>query len=197
MQFNSHREAIPYNMLDQMRSLVETTLFSPFGQSLSTRSHVATYRKILAAATEVACDRNYNLVLAHFPTPHAPHAYDRNTQQFTRKNSPISGYWDSLALADRTLGVLRKAMEDAGVWESTAILATSDHSYREQLDGKLDPRVPFLLRLAGHAEGRVYEAPFNTVLAHPLMLAILNGELRTPEEVEQWLDRRRNSVKLQ
>lgn len=197
MQYNSHREAFPYNMLDLTRSLFETTLFSPFGQSLATQSHVVTYQQILAAATQAASNQDYNLVLAHIPTPHAPHAYNRNTKQFTRRNSAISGYWDSLALADMTLASIRQAMERAGVWESTTILATSDHSYREELDGKLDTRIPFLLRLAGQAQGLSYEAPFNTVLAHPLMLAILKEELRTPQAVKQWIEQHRSEVKLQ
>ena len=41
-------------------------------------------------------------------------------------------------------------MKSAGLWESTTVLISADHPYRESeaLDGKSDPRVPFLLKLA-------------------------------------------------
>lgn len=197
MQYNSTRETFPGMMIDQARSLVETTLFSPFGQSLSSESHVATYHKILEASLRDAVNRDLGLVLAHFPTPHAPHIYDRKTGQFTRKNSTEQAYWDSLALADRTLGAMRAAMEKAGVWDSSIVLATSDHSNRTPVIDKLDKRVPFLLKPAGSKEGLEFGEAFNTVLAHDLMLAMLNGQVVTVQQAAEWLNQRRGTVAIQ
>jgi hypothetical protein len=84
-------------------------------------------------------------------------------------------------------------MESAGNWDSTTVLLSSDHPYREakSLDGKSDLRVPFLLKLAGQSEGLSYSAEFNTILTHDLLLAILKGELSTAEVVP-WLDQHRS-----
>ncbi|HMC60324.1 MAG TPA: sulfatase-like hydrolase/transferase, partial [Candidatus Solibacter sp.] len=127
------------------------------------------------------------------PIPHAPHAYDRRTGRFTLKNSPIRGYIDSLALLDRTLGEIRRSMEAAGTWDKTTVLMTSDHPYREaeQLDGKSDPRIPFLLKLASQKEGRLYSQPFNAILTGDFLLAVLKGEVSDAAGAVGWLDQNR------
>jgi arylsulfatase A-like enzyme len=171
------------------RSVVETNLFSPFGQSLPTVAHIRTYQAMLARAEQVVADRNFQFALIHLPVPHAPHTYNRQTGEFSRKNSPVSAYVDSLALVDRTLGELRKRMEGAGVWDSTTVLVSSDHSYRvsEVLDGKWDSRIPFLLKLAGRSEGQTLDQEFNTIISGELLLAILKGEVQTAQEAANWI----------
>jgi hypothetical protein len=62
------------------------------------------------------------------------------------------------------------------------------------LDGKKDHRVPFLLKLPGQKDGVVYDRPFNTVLSHDLLLAVLRGALRDPAAVAAWLDAHDSSV---
>jgi hypothetical protein len=192
MQYNSMGETIGELMPNQARSLFETTLFSAFGQSLSTQQHVRTYHQMLARARQAVVDRNLGLTLIHLPVPHAPHAYDRSTGQFTRRNSPIEAYVDSLALVDRTVADLRRTMEQAGMWDGTTVLISSDHGYRgaEVLDGKKDSRIPFILKLAGQKQGRDYSPEFNTIVTSDLLLSILRGELQTPEAVSSWLDGR-------
>ena len=131
--------------------------------------------------------------LVHLPIPHAPHAYDRKTGEFTLGNSPIAGYVDSLALLDRTIGEIRRSMEKAGTWDSTTVLFTSDHPYREsmQLDGKSDPRIPYILKLASQKEGVEYTPRFNTVLTADLLIAVLRGEIADVASAAAWLDRNR------
>jgi len=177
----------------QARSLFETTLFSPFGQSLSVRSQIETYHAILDRGLAVANNPAYGLSFIHMPVPHAPHAYDRRTGQFTLANSPIRGYFDSLALLDRTLGEIRRSMESAGTWDATTVLLTSDHPYREaaSIDGRNDSRIPFFVKLSAQKHGQVYTQLFNTVLAQDLVLSILCGEVTDPAQVVTWLDRHR------
>jgi len=198
MQHNSMGETFAEQVPNQTRSLFETSLFSIFGQSLCTRQQIHSYQSIRRKALEVVTDPGLGLILAHFNVPHGPHAYSRARGDFTLKNSPINGYLDSLALADRSLSELRAAMESAGVWESTTVLISADDPYRESeaLDGKLDPRIPFLLKMAGHGEAVTYDGAFNTVLTHDLLLAVLKGEVKDPAAVTAWLDRRRGTVPL-
>src|ERR1019366_8236240 len=100
---------------------------------------------------------------------------------------------DSLALLDRTIGEIRRSMEKAGTWDTTTVLFTSDHPYREamQLNGKSDPRIPYILKLASQKEGVEYAPQFNTVLTGDLLIAVLRGEVADAPSAAAWLDRNR------
>ncbi len=180
-------------LVNQARSLFETSLFSPFGQSLATAHHGANYGEMLARAKQELARRDLGLTLLHLPVPHAPHAYNMRTGRFDLANAPIRGYLDSLVLTDRTLGEIRRTMERLGTWNTTTILLSADHSFRAApaLDHKKDHRVPFLLKMEGHNEPVAFDAPFNTLLTHDLLLAILRGEVSTPVQAAGWLDRHR------
>jgi arylsulfatase A-like enzyme len=161
-------------------------------------------------ARRISTDPAVNLALVHLPIPHPPGFYDRATGQVSARER--NSYLDSLALTDRSLGELRRAMEEAGLWERTAVLVTGDHWWRarEQWlpqggpatmnwhaeDDTIVPptneyRVPFILKMPGRARGVEYGPAFNTVLSHDLLLSILRGETNTPEDVAGWLDRHR------
>ncbi len=198
MQHNSMGETFGEILPRQTRSLFETTLLSPFGQSLPVRQQADTYRAVLREGEALATDPRYGLVLVHLPIPHAPHPYDRRNGTMTLANSPVRGYLDSLALLDRTLAELRASMEKSGAWDKTTILIGSDHHYREDelLDGKTDERVPFLLKFAGQNQGIAYDREFNAVLTHDLILSVLRGEVSTAADAAVWLDRNRARVPL-
>jgi arylsulfatase A-like enzyme len=168
-------------------------MFSLFGRPLAADQHTVAYRAILRQAETLANDTRFGFTLVHLPIPHAPHAYNRKTGEFTLGNSPIAGYVDSLALLDRTIGEIRRSMENAGTWDSTTVLFTSDHPYREsmQLDGKKDPRIPYILKLASQKEGVEYAPRFNTVLTADLLMAVLRGEIADAPAAAAWLDRNR------
>jgi hypothetical protein len=168
------------------------------------------YENIHREALGLVGDPDLQLILVHYPIPHPPGIYDRSRHDFSFDSS--SCYLDNLELADRTLDELRRQMEKAGLWESTAVLISSDHRLRadrlwqhniiwQAPFTKVDPivfhsirdeRVPFILKIAGEKTALSYERPFNTVLSHDLMLAILAGELSTESEVVKWLDQHRS-----
>jgi hypothetical protein len=193
MQYNSMGGDFWRILPNQTRSLFETNLFSLFGRSLTAEQQTEVYRAMIREAERLSVDRDFAFTLVHLPIPHSPHVYNRKTGTFTLGNSPIAGYIDSLALLDRTVGEMRRTMENAGVWDSTSVLFTSDHGYRDSvpLDGKSDPRIPYLLKLAGQKEGFAYTPEFNTVLTADLVLAVLRGEIGEPESAAAWLDRNR------
>jgi arylsulfatase A-like enzyme len=109
---------------------------------------------------------------------------------------------DNVVLLDRTLGEIRLTLEKAGMWDDSTILLTSDHSLRiglardrprptweRALQGvKQSREVPFLLKMAGQQEGFAYDAAMQTVVTKDLLLAIMKGEVRQPEQVALWLD---------
>ncbi len=193
MQHNSMGDSFWQILPNQTRSLFETNLLSVFGASLTASQQTAVYRAITGEAERLSVDCAFGFTLVHLPIPHAPHAYDRKAGTFTLANSPIAGYVDSLALLDRTVGELRRTMEKAGVWDSTTVLFTSDHAYREAeaLDGKTDPRIPYILKLASQKEATAYTQPFDTVLTADLLMGVLRGEITDPASATSWLDRNR------
>lgn len=161
-------------------------------------------------ALTMATDPNLHLLLFHYSIPHPLGIYDRNKKEFSLNSS--SGYLDNLALADEVLAQLRQTMIEAGVWENSTILISSDHGLQSDRvwkdhrfwspsftkedplvwDRAEDERVPFILRLAGEKEGLTYDPPFNTVISQDLILALLSGELSGKEHVVAWLDRHRS-----
>jgi hypothetical protein len=166
--------------------------------------HLNDYRALVAHADALTTDQRFGLVFVHLPVPHPPNIYDRATGAFTTTGA--STYLDNLALADRTFGELRRAMERAGTWEQTTVLVSSDHWWRadfwrghpfwtaedEALSaGRVDHRVPFLVKLAGQHTARTYQPAFNTVLTHDLILTILNGQISDAAQLAAWLDAHR------
>ena len=151
---------------------------------------IKTYQAFRRAAIPVATNPDFNLILLHWPVPHLPVIYSRSRGDFDA--SGRGTYIDNLALVDQTLGELREAMETAGVWDSTTTLLSADHWFHStyMLDGKIDHRVPFLLKLAGQTTRLDYNRRFDTVATHDLILSILRGELQDPESVARWLDQR-------
>jgi len=80
-------------------------------------------------------------------------------------------------------------MEQAGVWDSTTVLFTSDHENRQAaaLDGKSDTRIPYLLKLASQKTGIGVSERFNSVVTADLLLDVLRGEVVTPQDAAGWL----------
>lgn len=145
----------------------------------------------LKEGASLAANPAYGLILLHLPPPHGPGVYLPEKNQFTRLGlNTVTGYFNNLVLADKELGALREALETSGQNNKTWIILSADHSWRtsKQYDGKRDYRVPFLVRPPGAGDSRAYTRPFNTVLTHDLILAILGGRLTNSASVGAWLD---------
>jgi hypothetical protein len=133
------------------------------------------------------------LVFLHMIVPHTPWIWDDEDDDFTVTRFDDDGYYGNIALMDAILGDLRRAMERAGKWDSTAVLLLSDHVMRyrpDYLDEPRDTRVPFLLKLPGGTQGVEYSRPFNALVTHDLVQALLRGELQSVEDATRWLDTR-------
>jgi hypothetical protein len=147
-----------------------------------------TYASMLEEAAKAVVNREIGLILLHWPIPHEPGIYDRAKGILSAASDRT--YLDNLELVDRTFGQLRSIMEEAGVWENTAILITADHGWRSsaEFDGKTDRRVPFWLRLPGQSQGVMYQRPLCSVLIHDLVLAVLRQEVVSYDSATHWLD---------
>lgn len=165
------------------------------------KAHDTIYNNTVAAVT----DQSIGMVFSHWTIPHPPNVYDRSTDQVSI--APNHSYLDNLELLDQTIGNLRAEMERQGVWDSTAIVITSDHWWRPfwknfemwtaedeaAMGNAVDHRVPFVLKMPGAATQRVaFDAPFNTVLTGDLLLAILRGEVKDATAAAAWLEKNRS-----
>jgi hypothetical protein len=173
----------------QQQSLFAYGFRSLLGESPRAKHHIEKLNSMHADALRDAADPSLNLVFLHLPVPHAPYLYDRFTYTFPKHYLSFSSYLDNLALADAYLGDLRQAMTDAGVWDNTTLLVTSDHPDRTSMavDGREDQRVPFLLKLAGQTYGEDYQPVLFTIVTKPLLEAILDGKITTQEDATNWL----------
>jgi hypothetical protein len=173
----------------EQQSLVAYGFRSLLGESPRAKHHLSMMDSMHADAVRVAADPSFDLVFLHLPVPHAPYLYDRFTYTFPKHYLSYGSYFDNLALADIYLTDIREAMVKAGVWDSSTVIVSSDHPDRLSMavDGKEDPRVPFLLKMPGQTTGSTYEQMIPTLLTKALVEAVLNREVTTPEEAVKWL----------
>jgi len=165
------------------------------------------YRSVMNEAKKMVARADLGLELAHFPIPHAPNIFDRRKQRLIAAGN--ASYVDNLALVDITLGELRRVMENAGTWETSTVIVTSDHWYRAKpnkpwtsqgegftLSSYHDHRVPLMIKLPGQHRGVSYDTPFNTIATHDLILELLSkgNEVSDPNTVMQWIDRHRSTA---
>jgi hypothetical protein len=187
------------NLLDMLKFGEESSssLRDEFVQGRQQKQYFAIREK----AFEAAADPNFGLVFAHFPIPHLFGIYNRQKRDFSL-NSSLS-YADNLALVDRTLGELRKMLEEKGLWDSTTILLSSDHGLRPDVwKGRMGwteelqdltatgqtPRVPFIVKFAGSRQAMAYDRQFSAVVTADFLLAILRGEVGDAKDAAAWLD---------
>jgi hypothetical protein len=158
------------------------------------------YFRIRDRAYQQAADPRVDFLYVHFPTPHLFAIYDGQRQDFTLSNKTT--YFDNLALVDRTVGELRRTLEQAGLWDSTTILITADHGLRyalwhggmnwnAQFDRLLEngqsPTVPFIVKFGGESTPSVYDPAFSSVVEGDLLLAVLRGDVSTGAQASNWL----------
>jgi hypothetical protein len=159
------------------------------------REWVLRFKKILSDVRSRVVDRSNDVVYVHFSIPHFPIIYDRQKAEFSESGNGT--YLDNLVLVDRALGEIMGPMKDAGVWDDTAVLVSSDHWFRFRadeaglfVDGKnVDRHVPFLLKMPGRNRQVVFHKPFNTILSKDLLLSILEREVETPSDAVTWIER--------
>jgi len=186
---NSHGRTFTEIVPSMLRSLFETTMFSPFSQSRSTQQRAANILRLDAAASKLVTSPQYQFVFLHLQGAHAPFPFDRRTGQMTRANQSIRGYLDGLAMADWTIGILRRSLRESGLDATTHLIVSSDHAYRSgaAFDGKPCTRIPFLVHLAGQTGTTKVTDRFESVNTRNLVVKLLKGEVRTPDQVADWI----------
>ncbi|MGH9437102.1 MAG: sulfatase-like hydrolase/transferase [Terriglobia bacterium] len=184
-----------------LKSLIHWNTSMPETPFMSRRIHIATMQLLLKDSARILRNPNLNFVYLHFPVPHPPGIWDTKAQRFTA--SDPSDYIDNLVLADRTLGKIREILEQTGDWDRSTILVSADHPFRpknwlynphsptemiQDTHRIWQPYIPFFLKLPGQKTGIEYHREFNSILSANLLLAALQGQIRTPAQAVQWLN---------
>ncbi|GEM_PF-6938120 len=184
----SLREALSLDL----RRLVESNSRSLLRRPTQLEAMQIAERELLAYAAQLTSDSTKDFVYLHLPTLHGPYFYDRRSNDFSLRGSPESGYWDSLYRSSRILDDLRGHLARSAAAANTVLILTSDHPYRNarKLDGKADPRVPFVAVFPGDLQGLKYDRPLNTETADKAVDALLAGEIESPDDLSRWLERR-------
>jgi hypothetical protein len=128
-----------------------------------------------------------SLFFIHLFGGHGPYFFSRTNSGFYKGGAKPSLYFEALSLIDVSIGEIRKELEAAGRWDSTTLIFSTDHPLRNVSDGKKDPRIPFIIKLAGSSKAVTWAPQFNTVVTSDLVLAILRGDVRTHEQIGAWL----------
>ena len=202
----SDAQTLVYSMWDRLRLQVAALplighLPGAFPGIYHRQSKMERFSWLHERALEVGSDPAIGLALVHLPIPHPPAIYSRTRDILTAQGR--LSYLDSVALADRTLGALRRSMEQSGLWDRTAVLVSADHGWRTHLwrgdaEWTLDEEtashqntsgVPFILKLPGQTSGVVYTERFDTLITRQLITAILKGELTDAVELPGFIGR--------
>ena len=143
-------------------------------------------------ALRAATDGRFALVLLHLPLPQPPGIYDRATGRVTPWNftGAEAEYLDNLALADRLVGELRHGLERARLGDRTWTVVTSARwRATPRHDGRVDRRVPFLVRPPDGGPPVHVDGALSTLGTHDLVLAILRGSINDTAGAATWVTR--------
>jgi hypothetical protein len=83
---------------------------------------------LLSREQEWAAAPFIGLMLLHFPEPDPPSIYSPSEGALT--TDAHMAYLDELVVADRTMGLLRRRIEEAGLWDRSVIPISADHGWR-------------------------------------------------------------------
>lgn len=161
------------------------------------------YKEIYASTKAVLLDPEINFCFLHFPIPHPPVIFDRNTKKISTK---VNSYSDQLMLVDKTIADIKDILIDANLWDSSTLILTSDHWFRpndwitfpeiitiSEKDKKMakkrtKPLVPLLIKMPYQKQKISYNKAFNAIALHNLVIDIFDNKVSNEIELKNWLD---------
>lgn len=160
--------------------------------------HGRSYAVLMAKALELVRNSQERFVFVHLPVPHPPGIYDRTNGRMSVGGS----YLDNLVLADKSLGMVRAAIEASPAADSTILIVSGDHSMRvpmwrggtnwsaedERVFGKhFDTRPVLMVHFAGEQSGSTMSAPFAELRTHAMIEEMFQGKMSSEADLEAWV----------
>ena len=142
---------------------------------------------VMPQAEALLRDQEIGFVFIHLPVPHPPNVYDRRVAADTANGS----YIDNLAVADKALGQLMKAIDATPMAAKTTVIVCSDHSWRVPMwkptgvwtredqaasHGRFDTRPVLMIHTPGQQTSREVNGPFEELRLHAIIERLLQGQ---------------------
>jgi hypothetical protein len=155
------------------------------------------FNSLIKASEDLLSDENMDFILIHLPVPHPPGIYRRSTGRLV----PGGSYIDNLALSDKTLGELQADIDKTASASQTAVILSSDHSWRVPMwrnaigwtaederasQGRFDTRPVLMVHLPGQAQPVTVTKPFPAIEEHDLIENLLRSSY-TAQELDRWI----------
>jgi hypothetical protein len=165
------------------------------------KAHMEEYVDLTGASDSLIRNEGIDFVFLHLPVPHPVGIYNRKTGRL----GTVGSYIDNLALADKTVGDLLQTIQGTAASGRTIVIISSDHSWRidawrygslwtnedqRASGGKFDTRPFLLIHFPGSGARETRAEPLPELATTGILNAILKGEVRSPGELNEWLDGR-------
>lgn len=154
---------------------------------------------VMDAGQSLAADDNINFAFIHLPLPHPRGIYHRATGKISYGGS----YIDNMALTDKVLGELEATLAKTPSASMTALIISSDHSWRVPLwrnksgwtqedeaasGGKFEPRPVLIVHFPGETQAETVAQPFPILREHDLVDLLLRHPMDATG-LEDWVHR--------
>ncbi len=173
---------------------------APSDESRDIRQHSTDYRQLFAAGDAYLADPSIDFFFLHMPIPHPYGFYDRAKKTFATKHT---SYIDNLALTDLYLAHVRQVLEERKEWDAATIVVMGDHSWRTSLiwidsvtwtdedqaaskGGEFDDRPAYIVKLPYQQTPARIDETFSAIRTRALLDALLQDQLRTPNDLRTW-----------
>jgi hypothetical protein len=152
------------------------------------------YWDLLHAGEALIQEPDIRLAFIHMPVPHPPGLY---------RNPNVAGdsgfdYLGNLILADQALAKFLHSLATGPAAGNTVLIVSSDHSWRVPIwrgaggwtraeeratdGGVFDQRPVLMVRFPGQNKPEQIDRPQSAMIVHDLLLDLIAGQVRTPEE---------------
>jgi hypothetical protein len=173
------------------------------------RQNIEDYRSLMTQSEKMIRNPEIDFVFLHLPVPHPPGFFDSRTHQLCE----CGNYLDNLVLADDTLGVLMKDINETPWADETTLIASSDHSWRVPIwkgtpgwtpeeesvtADRVEPdmRPVFLVHFPHQNTGVDIKGPVPERVEHDIIASVLKGEIASPEALGSFVERADQSSAL-
>jgi sulfatase-like protein len=157
------------------------------------QAHLDDYRSVMREGQAIIRDPKIRFALIHLPIPHPPGIF----KQPGVTGEDAFNYLGNLLLTDQALQELRKSVAASPAAADTVLIVSSDHSWRTTMwrelsalspaeiratqGGVFDPRPVLMVRFPA-AKADQIDRPESLMILHGLLLDLLSGKVRTPED---------------
>jgi len=164
-----------------------------FSCNTGTRQHYLSHMELEPRMLRLLHTDQADFVFLHIGVPHSPCIWNRHTGEFTQVCG--GSYLDSLALADREVGLILTSLQSSPRWHDTTLIVEGDHSWRILLwhkeywwthedeaasHGVFDTRPALLIHQAGQIQPLTNTTPWPLIRVHEMVEEVLHGQSMRP-----------------